>query len=92
MNTGTYSPPDKEPISKERIIELKSMSIGLYGTIVGLTEDPYEAFVLVTMIHMLFWMNHRVPGASTKEMLDDYSANFLENMEQNEALQKGQMQ
>ena len=84
--------PDKDVISKERITELKSMSIGFYGTITGLTEDPYEALVLITMIHMLFWMNHRVPGSSTKEMLEDYSANFLENFEQNEALQKGQMQ
>jgi hypothetical protein len=82
----------KEPISKERIVELKSMSIGFYGTIHGITEDPYEALVLITMIHMMFWMNHRIPGSSTKEMLDDYSANFLENMEQNEAIEKGRMQ
>ncbi len=82
----------QEPISKERLTELKFMSIGLYDTIQGLTEDPYEALVLVTMIHMLFWMNHRIPGSSTKEMLQDYSANFLVNFEQNEVLEKGQMQ
>jgi len=82
----------QEPISKERLTELKFMSIGLYNTIQGLTEDPYEALVLVTMIHMLFWMNHRIPGSSTKEMLQDYSANFLVNFEQNEVLEKGQMQ
>ena len=81
-----------EPISQERIVELRSMSRGFYGTIIGLTEDPYEALVLMTMIHMTFWMNHRVPGSSTKEMLQDYSANFLENFEQNEAIDKGQMQ
>ena len=84
--------PDKDVISKERITELRSMAVGFYGTIQGLTEDPYEALVLITMIHMMFWMNHRLPGSSTKEMLDDYSANFLENFEQNEALEKGQMQ
>jgi len=84
--------PDKDVISKERITELKSMTVGFYGTIQSLTADPYEALVLITMIHMMFWMNHRIPGASTKEMLDDYSANFLENMEQNEAIEKGQMQ
>ena len=84
--------PDKDVMSKERIVELKSMSIGFYSTIQGITEDPYEALVLITMIHMMFWMNHRIPEASTKEMLDDYSANFLENMEQNEALEKGQLQ
>ena len=82
----------QEPISKERLTELKFMSIGLYDTIQGLTEDPYEALVLITMIHMMFWMNHRLPGASTKEMLQDYSTNFLMNFEQNEALEKGQMQ
>jgi len=81
-----------EPISKERITELKSMAVSFYGTIVGITEEPYEALVLMTMIHMMFWMNHRVPGSSTKEMLQDYSANFLENFEQNEAIEKGQMQ
>ena len=82
----------QEPISKERITELKSMAVGFYGTIHGITEDPYEALILITMIHMMFWMNHRIPGSSTKEMLQDYSANFLENMEQNEAIEKGQMQ
>ena len=81
-----------EPISKERITELKSMAVSFYGTIVGITEEPYEALVLMTMIHMMFWMNHRVPGSSTKEMLQDYSTNFLENFEQNEAIEKGQMQ
>ena len=84
--------PDKDMISLERIAELKSMSLGFYGTIQGLTEDPYEALVLITMIHMMFWMNHRIPGSSTKEMLQDYSQNFLENFEQNEAIEKGQMQ
>jgi len=79
-------------IPQERIVELRFMSKGLYSTIVGLTEDPYEAIVLMTMIHMTFWMNHRVPGSSTKEMLDDYSHNFLENFELNEAANKGQMQ
>jgi len=29
-----------EPISKERIIELKSMSIGFYGTIQALQKTP----------------------------------------------------
>ncbi len=84
--------PDKDVISKERITELKSMSIGFYGTIHGITEDHYEALVLITMIHMMLWMNHRTPGSSTKAMLNDYSQNFLENMEQNEAIEKGQMQ
>ncbi len=84
--------PDKDVVSKKRIMELKSMSIGLYGTIHSLTEDPYEALILITMIHMVFWINHRIPESSTKDMLDDYSQNFLVNFEQNEAIEKGQMQ
>jgi len=84
--------PDKDVISKERLIELKAMSLGFYDTIRGLTEDPFEALTLVTMIHIIFWMNHHIPGSSTKEMLQDYSQNFLENFEQNEAIEKGQMQ
>ena len=84
--------PREEPISQERMVELKMMASGLYGTIIGLTEDPFEAVTLLTMIHLMVWMSHRKPNADTKGMLQDYSANFLVNFEQNEALEKGQMQ
>ena len=84
--------PDEDVISKERIVELKAMATGFTGTIQGLTEDPFEAVTLLSMIHLMLWITHRAPGADTKGMLDDYSANFLENFEQNEAIEKGQVQ
>jgi len=83
---------DEDVISKERIVELKAMAVGLAGTIQGLTEDTYEAVTLLVMIHLTLWITHRRPDADTKGMLDDYSANFLENFEQNEAIEKGQVQ
>jgi len=81
-----------DTLSQDRIKELKMMALGFHGTIVGLTENPYEAVVLVTMIHLMLWMNHREPNADTKLMLEEYVQNFLENFEQNEAHAKGQMQ
>ncbi len=84
--------PDKDAISEERIVELKAMAVGFTGTIQGLTEDPFEAVTLLTMIHLMLWITHRAPGADTRGMLQDYSQNFLENFEQNEAIEKGQLQ
>ena len=84
--------PDEDVISKERIVELKAMAVGFAETIQGLTEDPFEAVTLLTMIHLMLWITHRRPDADTKGMLQDYSQNFLENFEQNEAIEKGQVQ
>ncbi len=84
--------PDEDVISKERIVELKAIAMSFGSTIQGLTEDPFEAVTLLTMIHLMLWITHRAPGADTKGMLQDYSQNFLENFEQNEAIEKGQVQ
>ena len=84
--------PVEDVISKERIVELKAMAVSFAGTIQGLTEDPFEAVTLLTMIHLTLWITHRRPDADTKGMLQDYSQNFLENFEQNEAIEKGQVQ
>jgi len=84
--------PDENVMSQERIAELKAMAVGFAGTIQGLTEDPFEAVTLLTMIHLMLWMTHRRPDADTKGMLQDYSTNFLENFEQSEAIEKGQVQ
>jgi len=84
--------PVEDVISKERIVELKAMAVSFAGTIQGLTEDPFEAVTLLTMIHLMLWITHRRPDADTKGMLQDYSQNFLENFEQNEAIEKGQVQ
>ena len=83
---------DEDVMPQERIAELKAMAVGFVGTIQNLTEDPFEAVTLLTMIHLMLWITHRAPGADTKGMLNDYSANFLENFEQNEAIEKGQVQ
>jgi len=81
-----------EAISQEHIAELKLIAKHLCVAIFGLTKNPYEAVVLLTMIHLMLWMEIRSPNADTKMMLEDYSKNFLENFEMNEAYEKGQMQ
>lgn len=82
---------EEELISKERVAELGAMASGLYGTIVSLTQDPYEAVTVLTMIHLLIWMNNRKDNVSTEVMLADYSKNFLENFQASEAKQNKQM-
>lgn len=72
-------------ITKERVRELQVMAQGLYGTIVGLTDTPYEAITLITMLHLSMWLNNREEGFDPKEMLKDYVENFLLNLEANEA-------
>ncbi len=84
--------PNEYVMPQERIVELEAMAVGFTGTIQGLTQDPFEAITLLTMIHLMLWVAHRRPGADTKEMLQDYSLNFLENFEQNEAIEKGRIQ
>lgn len=84
----------KEPegaVSKERVAELRSMAQGLYMTITGLTEAPYEAMIIIEMLHLMLWMNNRQPGFDLKLMLEDYNKSFTENFEANEAHAKGQM-
>ena len=72
-------------IDKERVDELKAMAQGLYGTIVGLTDTPFEAITLISMLHLTTWLNNKEPGFDPKEMLKDYNENFLLNLEANEA-------
>ena len=55
----------EDPISRERMKDLHTISNGLYGTIVGLTENPYEAITVITMLHLMIWMNNRDPNYPT---------------------------
>lgn len=82
----------RDPISPERMHELKAMCAGLYGTIVGLTEDPFEAITLISMLHLSLWLNSRAPGHTTEAMLEDYCANFQLNADANEAAGKAKLQ
>ncbi len=83
----------EEPaISKERVAELKLMAQGLYGTIIGLTDTPFEAVTIIEMLHLTIWMNNSEPGFDPKLMLEDYNKSFLENLEANEAHEKGKLQ
>ena len=61
------------------------MAQGLYGTIVGLTDTPFEAVTLIEMLHLTIWLNNREPGFDPVEMLKDYNKSFLINLEANEA-------
>ncbi len=83
----------EEPVvTPERITELKLMARGLYGTIIGLTDTPFEAVTIVEMLHLTIWMNNSQPGFDPKLMLEDYNKSFLENLEANEAHEKGKLQ
>lgn len=75
----------KEAIPPARVAELTEMSRGLYGTIIGLTVDPFEAVTLLSMIHLTLWLNCREPGFTTEMMLQDYCKNFALNCEANDA-------
>jgi hypothetical protein len=73
-----------EAISKSRTEELHMMAQGLYGTISGLTRNPFEMITVLTMMHLMLWLNTRAPGISTEDMLKDYCQNFTANCEANE--------
>ena len=79
-------------ISPERVAELKLMARGLYGTIIGLTDTPFEAITIIEMLHLTIWLNNSKPGFDAKLMLADYSKSFLENLEANETHEKGKLQ
>lgn len=81
----------KDHISTARMEELKAMASGLYGTIVGLTNDPFEGITLITMIHLHIWMDCRAPEYDTATMLKDYSENFAMNCEANDAKHRREM-
>ncbi len=83
---------NEDPISQERIKELKMMAVGYYGSICDITENPFEVATLVVMIHLMLWLDARQPNADTRMMLEDYCKNFMENFEMNETHDKGQMQ
>ncbi len=83
----------EEPaISPERVAELKMMARGLYGTIMGLTDTPFEAVTIIEILHLTIWLNSSRPGFDPKLMLADYNKSFLENLEANEAHEKGKLQ
>lgn len=82
---------NEDLVPPERIAELRSMAQGLYGTITGLTDAPYEALIVIEMLHLILWMNNRQDGFDVKLMLEDYNKSFVENFEANEALAKGKM-
>jgi len=44
------------------------------------------------MLHLTIWMNNSQPGFDPKLMLEDYNRSFLENLEANEAHEKGKLQ
>jgi len=73
-----------EIIPLERVQELKQMAAGYYGSICGMTENPYEAATMLVMIHLMLWLNAKQEGADTKAMLEEYCRNFMENYEMNE--------
>jgi len=77
---------------KERIKELKQMASGLYGSIAGLTNSPYEACIIIEMLHLMLWIQNREPGFDVKLMLKNYCTSFEQNLEVNDAFEKGQMQ
>jgi hypothetical protein len=82
----------EEPaISQARMEELLYMSKGLYCTICGLTADPFEAVTVLTMIHLMLWMNNRQGDCPTEQMLADYTKNFLDNFNANEVAFKGEL-
>lgn len=60
------------------------MAQGLYGTIVGLSDTPFEAVTLISMLHLTMWLNNRQPDFDPREMLKDYVENFLINLEAND--------
>lgn len=78
-------------ISQQRMEELKLMAKGLYGTIIGLTEDPFEGVTLISMIHLTLWMNFRQAGAKTETMLEGYCKDFIVNCEANDAFHRKEL-
>lgn len=80
------------PVTTQRIGELLAMANGLYGTIVGLTNEPAEAASLIQMLHLRLWMNCADGAIDVDEMLRIYTAEFKDNLALNEQIEHQRMQ
>lgn len=65
----------------EQLIEIQAKAEGLYSTLVGLTETPREAAEIITMMHLLLYMNHGNGETNIDDMLKQYVEQFKLNFE-----------
>lgn len=59
--------------------ELIQMANGLYLSIRGLTDNPREFMQIVSMLHLLLYLNHGDESYDLDTMLKEYSRNFKQN-------------
>lgn len=55
----------------------------LYATLVGLTESPRDAQMILMIMHLVLWMNCKSDDISVDSMLNDYCGNFKANLREN---------
>lgn len=74
----------------DEIKDIMQKAIGMFGTLCGITSTPREAVEIISMMHLMLYMNYGTGDLDVDTMLEQYCVCFKKNFSEQAEMHKAQ--